>query len=100
MPVPYLPGLRLPPPDERAFLDRMPGSTVPVLRQPFEGGDPLPYSALGDFSGNHLYNLRNDPLERENHVGTQAEQDLADELREALKQVEAPADQFIRLGLQ
>ena len=100
MPVPYLPGLRLPPPDERAFLDRMPGSTVPVLRQPFKGSDPLPYLALGDFSGNHLYNLRNDPLEGENHVGTQAEQDLADELREALKQVEAPADQFIRLGLQ
>jgi len=99
MPVPRLPNLRLPSPDARARLDRMPGSDVPVIRQPLAAGDVLPYWALGEFSGNHLYNLRNDPSEEQNLAGTQAEKDLADRLREALKQVEAPDDQFIRLGL-
>jgi arylsulfatase A-like enzyme len=99
MPVPRLPALRLPLPDARASLDRMPGSSAPVIRQPFTAGDVLPYWALGQFSGNRLYNLRNDPSEEQNLAGTAAENDLADRLREALRQVEAPDDQFVRLGL-
>ncbi|MGH8631371.1 MAG: sulfatase-like hydrolase/transferase, partial [Burkholderiales bacterium] len=43
MPVPSRPELRLPLPDERAVLDRMPGSKVPVIRQPFRAGDLLPF---------------------------------------------------------
>ena len=35
--------VRLPPPDRRARLDFMPGSDVPVIRQPFEPGDRLPF---------------------------------------------------------
>jgi hypothetical protein len=31
--------------------------------------------------------------------GSRAEKQIADKLREALKQVEAPADQFARLGM-
>src|SRR5207249_1827892 len=33
MPVHRVPDLKLPVPDDRAWLDRMPGSTVPVIRQ-------------------------------------------------------------------
>ena len=99
MPVMNRPKLRLPLPDERAWLDRMPGSTVPVIRQPFAPGDLLPFWAYGDFSGNHLYDLKNDPHEDENRAGEPRERDVADRLREALKAVEAPDDQFARLGL-
>jgi arylsulfatase A-like enzyme len=99
MPVPSNPKIRLPLPDDRAYLDRMPGSTVPVIRQPFVAGDMLPFWAYGDFSGNHLYDLRSDPDEAENRAGEQAERAAADKLREALKQLEAPDDQFVRLGL-
>jgi hypothetical protein len=91
--------LRLPRPDDRAWLDHMPGSKVPVIRQPFEPGDLLPYWGMGKFSGNHLYDLANDPTEDENRAGERAEREAADKLREALKQVEAPEDQFVRLGM-
>ena len=40
------PELRLPRPDRRARLDFMPGSDVPVIRQPFAAGRPAP--VLGD----------------------------------------------------
>ena len=100
MPVPFLPKLRLPPPDERAYLDRMPGSRVPVIRQPYRDGDLLPYWALGPFSGNHLYDLYNDPQEEINLAGSKREKDYADRLRQALTQIEAPSDQMTRLGLQ
>jgi arylsulfatase A-like enzyme len=99
MPVPQLPKLRLPVPDERATLDRMPGSKVPVIRQPFRQGDLLPFWALGPFSGNHLYDLHNDPDEAENRAGERAEREAADRLRAALQEVDAPDDQFVRLGL-
>jgi arylsulfatase A-like enzyme len=99
MPVHMFPGLRLPQPDSRAYLDHMPGTNVPVIRQPFQQGDMLPYWALGPFMGNQLFNLRDDPQEERNLIGSAAEKTLADELREALKQVEAPDDQFVRLGL-
>ncbi|HZQ38101.1 MAG TPA: sulfatase-like hydrolase/transferase [Dehalococcoidia bacterium] len=100
MPVPSQPKLRLPPPDERAVLDRMPGTRIPVIRQPFQPGDLLPYWAVGSFSGNHLYDVANDPGQDENLAGTRRERDYADLLRQALTAIEAPADQFVRLGLQ
>ena len=99
MPIVGRPRLRLPLPDDRAVLDRMPGSTVPVIRQPFVAGDLLPYWALGGFSGNHLYDLRNDPDEDENRAGERGEREQADRLRQALLAVEAPADHLVRLGL-
>jgi hypothetical protein len=99
MPVHVMPDLRLPRPDDRAFLDRMPGSTVPVIRQPFRDGDLLPFWGLGAFSGNHLYNLRDDPTEEHNLAGASAEKDGAEKLRAALKEIEAPEDQLERLGL-
>ncbi len=99
MPVHSMPQLRLPLPDDRALLDRMPGSKVPVIRQPFVAGDLLPYWALGPFSGNHLYDLSDDPSEEENRAGERAEREAADVLRAALQEMEAPSDQYERLGL-
>ena len=78
----------------------MPGSKVPVIRQPFQPGDLFPYWAYTRFTGNHLYDLYNDPGEEQNLAGQRAEREMADTLREALKQVEAPGDQFERLGMQ
>ncbi len=92
-------GLRMPLPDERATLDHMPGSSVPVIRQPFADGDIVPYWALGPFDGNHLYDLLEDPIEERNLAGSPAEKELADKLRQALLDMEAPDDQFVRLGL-
>ena len=91
--------LRLPPPDDRATLDHMPGTKIPVIRQPFREGDLLPLWALGEFTGNHLYDLENDPSEEENLAGTPREKELVEHLREALAEIEAPADQLTRLGL-
>jgi arylsulfatase A-like enzyme len=99
MPVPRLPQLRLPPPDERATLDRMPGSKVPVLRQPFRAGDLLPYWALGASGRSELYDLADDPGEERNLCGTLREREAAEKLRAALGEVEAPDDQLLRLGL-
>jgi arylsulfatase A-like enzyme len=99
MPVSRWPELRLPLPDGRAFLDRMPGSNAPVIRQPFQAGDLLPYWALGPFTGNHLYAVGEDPSEDHDLAGTAAERIAAEQLREALKRVDAPNDQFVRLAL-
>ena len=100
MPIPWRREVRLPPPDDRAFLDRMPGSTVPVIRQPFVPGDLLPYWAGTRFTGNHLYDLEEDPGEERNLAGSPRESEPAEQLREALREVEAPDDQLVRLGLR
>jgi hypothetical protein len=100
MPVHSLPELRMPVPDDRAVLDHMPGSAVPVLRQPFVAGDMLPLWAWGEFSGNHVYDLHDDPGEEHNLAGTAAERDATDALRAALESVEAPPEQFVRLGIE
>jgi hypothetical protein len=100
MPVWRFHDLKLPPPDDRAVLDRMPGSKVPVIRQPFREGDMLPYWALvGTFDGSELYDLAADPDEDRNLAGTAQEKIAADLLRDALAIVEAPSEQFERLGL-
>jgi arylsulfatase A-like enzyme len=100
MPVHGMPGLKLPPPDRRAKLDFMPGSDVPVIRQPFEKGDPFPYWAYGGRPGAHeLYDVAGDPDEERNLVGTPDEKRAIDLLRAALDEVEAPAEQLERLGV-
>ncbi|MCP5180752.1 MAG: sulfatase [Pseudomonadales bacterium] len=90
----------LPKPDRRARLDFMPGSDVPVIRQPFAPGDPLPFWALGQRPDQHfLFDLHNDPDETENRIGHAEERRLRDLLHAALSDIEAPAEQFTRLGL-
>jgi arylsulfatase A-like enzyme len=109
MPIHHLPGdllrrlgdrVRMPRPDHRARLDRMPGSDVPVIRQPFEPGDLLPFWSAGASPNEHvLFDLRDDPDERRNLVGAPEEKRAIDLLRAALDEVEAPSDQYERLGL-
>ena len=89
----------IPLPDARARLGRMPGSEVPVIHQTFEAGDKVPFWAWATFSGDHLYDLNGDPDEMVNLRDTAAAKDMAERLRAALKAVEAPAEQFLRLGL-
>jgi len=93
--------MKFPPPDRRANLDFMPGSDVPVIRQPFEVDDALPYWAGGAraVGQHHLYNLDVDPNEEENRRGERGEAEIADLLRTALRSVEAPQEQLDRLGL-
>ncbi len=101
MPI-HIPGFEaLPPPDQRAWLATMPGSDVPVLRQPFAAGDRLPMWAGGPgiIGKHHLYDLDRDPDEQENRLGDRAEAELIELLRGALGQLEAPSEQLERLGL-
>ena len=101
MPVHAFPRLGLPRPDGRAFLDRMPGSDVPVIRQPltieeaqrtilFMAGNPETRSQLFDAG---------DEWELEDLAGSARETHYEDLLRHALTVVEAPAEQWARLGL-
>jgi arylsulfatase A-like enzyme len=100
MPVHSMPELRLPKPDRRAVIDFMPGSDIPVLRQPFEPGDPLPYWCYGQKPNQHcLYDIDNDPGEHENRLGGTDERQMLDLLHVALTDLEAPQEQFQRLGL-
>ena len=100
MPLPVHGVEALPPPDARARLDVMPGSTVPVIRQPYGPGDPLPFWAMTGERGSHLYDLDVDPDEAENRTGeARLEAEMVDLLRTALAAVDAPDDQLVRLGL-
>lgn len=100
MPTHVLPREReLPLPDSRAILGHMPGSNVPVIRQIWDQSDPLPFWAYARFSGHHLYDLQDDPSEEENLACGPSEPAAIEALREALKSVEAPREQFERLGL-
>jgi len=101
MPVHAFPDLKLPPPDHRAVLDSMPGSEIPVIRQPFVAGDPLPFWAQTRFSGHHLWNVDEDPGELDDRAGVddRLERTAIDRLRAALEEVEAPTDHYERLGL-
>ncbi len=99
MPVHGFPNL-LAPPDKRARLDFMPGSDVPVIRQPFEPGDALPYwVGMQCVDQHHCYDVGVDPDETEDLVGTHTERELVELLREALRDVDAPDEQFDRLGI-
>ena len=100
MPVHVRGIVELPPPDERAWLDRMPGSRVPVIRQPFAAGDALPFWVGRGHSGqHHLYDIDVDPDERENRRGESVEREMIDLLRTALAELEAPVEHLARLGL-
>jgi hypothetical protein len=92
--------VRLPPPDRRARLDFMPGSDVPVIRQPFEPGDRLPFwVGRNTVDAHFLYDLSDDPEEDENLVGHAVERDMVELLRHALQSVDAPGEQLERLGI-
>jgi arylsulfatase A-like enzyme len=89
----------LPPPDHRAFLDRMPGSDIPVIHQTYGAGDPLPFWARTRSSGHYLFDRAADPDEVRNLAGGAQEAAAARRLAQALKAIDAPESQFVRLGL-
>ncbi len=97
----HIPGFDgLPAPDDRAWLDHMPGSKVPVIRQPFRAGDLLPFWVGNAPVDRHeLYDLDHDPDEQENRVGGRDEAEMIELLRVALGAVGAPDEQYERLGV-
>jgi hypothetical protein len=88
----------LPPPDGRAFLDRMPGSDIPVIHQIWQAGDPAPFWSRMKPGGHRLYDLERDPGETENLAGSPLEQEFAGQMQMALQALGAPATQYERLG--
>jgi hypothetical protein len=101
MPIHGVPDLRLPRPDRRARLDYMPGSDVPVIRQPFEPGDLLPFWVSAPVGRHHCFDLDEDPGEDRDLAGTgaAAERELLDLLVSALDEIDAPREQYERLGI-
>jgi len=105
MPIGGAPDLKMPSPDDRAFLDRMPGTTIPVIRQPFQAGDLLPFWAIAKQMETLLFDRIEDPAEEHDVMGETsassraAADDAAELLRHALVTVDAPTDQLVRLGL-
>ncbi|MFZ9443654.1 MAG: sulfatase [Ilumatobacteraceae bacterium] len=103
MPVHAVPNMRLPRPDGRARLDRMPGSDVPVIRQPFVEGDLLPFWAYGGLLNDDILYERSDVSQERNLAGRAehraTESRLRGEMKDALTEISAPDDLFERLGL-
>jgi hypothetical protein len=99
MPAVGWPAMKLPVPDDRAVLDHMPGSDIPVIRQPFDVSDDVPFWARGRFRGNHLFAVDDDPAEDNNLAGSAQEKSAADALGDVLRELDAPGDQLVRLGL-
>ncbi len=100
MPVNAFPEVRLPRPDHRARLTTMPGTEVPVIRQPFTAGDPLPYWAGGPPPAeSYLFDLDIDPGEDENRAGGGEEREMRDALAASLRAIEAPDDLLERMGV-
>ena len=100
MPI-RIPGYRMPRPDQRAWLDRAPGTDVPVIRQPFDPSDDLPFWAMGRFAGDLLYDRGEADATGEvrNQAGGRADKEMTDLLVEAMRSIEAPTEQLTRLGL-
>lgn len=101
MPIHAMPKVQLPKPDRRAVLDFMPGSNVPVIRQPFGPDDAVPYWAqtnTGD-QRDMVFDVVSDPTEDRDLAGTSIEARVRDVMAQALHDVSAPADQFARLDL-
>ena len=99
MPVASRPDVKLPMPDGRATLDFMPGSSIPVIRQPFRAGDLLPFWAYASQYETWLFDRREDPAETVNRVEDAIAREAEELLRAALVSVSAPSEQFERLGL-
>jgi hypothetical protein len=78
----------------------MPGSDVPVIRQPFEPGDRLPFwVGRNTVDSHYLFDLSVDPEEDENLVGHAVERDMVELLRHAMQSLDAPGEQLERLGI-
>ncbi len=96
-----MPPIRLPDPDERATLGpHMPGSGLPVIRQPL---DTKQIGRLlwcgGDHRSDHLYDFSADPNETQNLAGDPSRTaQLEQQLLEVLREREAPPELLRRFG--
>ena len=99
MPIASMPDYKMPMPDSRASLDYMPGSTIPVIRQPFRDGDLLPFWSYAKKYETILFHRAEDPDETVNRIGDSIAKDAEELLRVALTEVDAPSEQFERLAL-
>jgi hypothetical protein len=102
MPIHAFPQIRLPRPDRRASLSFMPGSEVPVIRQPFGVADDVPFWArMSTFHGDVLFDRDADPNEEHNLLKEPALRmsNEVEAMREALKEIDAPLVQIERLLL-
>ena len=99
MPIGSMPDFKMPMPDLRAVLDYMPGSTVPVIRQPFREGDMLPFWGYAKQYETMMFHRGEDPDETVNRIDDSIAKDAEELLRVALHQVNAPSEQFERLAL-
>ena len=99
MPIASMPDYRMPMPDARATLDFMPGSTIPVIRQPFREGDMLPFWAYAKQYETLLFDRKEDPSETTNRISDSIANDAEELLRTALLEVNAPSEHFERLSL-
>ena len=99
MPIASMPDYKMPMPDSRASLDYMPGSTIPVIRQPFREGDLLPFWSYAKKYETILFHRAEDPDETVNRIGDSIAKDAEELLRVALTEVDAPSEQFERLAL-
>lgn len=99
MPIASMPDYRMPMPDARAVLDFMPGSTIPVIRQPFREGDMLPFWAYAKQYETLLFDRKEDPSETTNRISDAIASDAEELLRTALREVNAPSEHFERLSL-
>ncbi len=101
MPIHAYPNIRLPLPDRRATLDFMPGSSVPVIRQPFGPDDVVPFWAQSPTTSapDLMFNVVEDPTESSDLSSTSAYGQLVNLLGDALRELDAPDDQLDRLRL-
>lgn len=100
MPIAAYPDYRMPMPDARAVLDYMPGSNIPVIRQPFREGDMLPFWANAKRYETLLFARGEDPDESHNRIDDAIAREAEELLRTALVEVGAPSEQFERLSLR
>lgn len=99
MPIGSMPDFKMPMPDSRAVLDYMPGSMIPVIRQPFQEGDLLPFWGYAKQYETMMFHRGEDPDETVNRIDDSITKDAEELLRVALHQVDAPSEQFERLAL-
>ena len=99
MPIASMPDYKMPMPDNRAVLDYMPGSTIPVIRQPFREGDLLPFWGYAKQYETMMFHRGEDPSESVNRISDSIAKEAEELLRVALHSVNAPTEQFERLAL-
>jgi hypothetical protein len=68
----------------------------PVLRIP----DRAPLEPDSELGQTMLFDIQEDPEQRHNLAGTAAETACAERLAGAMRKADAPAEQFLRLGLE